>query len=81
MNKIILETVKNVVNINIDTITINNDNLDEDLIIYGLMSINYIRIIVSLEEEFKCEIPYYELSFNENNTVRKLYNLIEKLVD
>lgn len=50
-----------------------NENLEE----LGMDSIAYIRIIVALEEEFKCEIPEEKLLISEMNTVSKIYEIIK----
>ena len=56
--------------------TIVNSQLDDDLSELGMDSLAFIRIIVSLEEEFDCEIPDSKLLLSEMNTVNKIYKVL-----
>lgn len=43
-------------------------------------SITFIRIIVSIEEEFECEIPDVKLLITEMNTVNKILKVLTTIV-
>lgn len=53
--------------------------LDEDLSEKGMDSIAFINIIVSLEEEFECELPDEKLILSEMNTVNKIMDVLYEL--
>ena len=40
-------------------------------------SISFIQTIVSLEEEFECEIPDSKLLISEMNTVNKIIDVLQ----
>lgn len=42
-------------------------------------SITFIRIIVSLEEEFECETPDSKLLLTEMNTVYKMFEVLQSI--
>ncbi len=41
----------------------------------------FIRIVVSLEEEFECEMPDSKLLLTEMNTISKMTDVISAVVD
>ena len=41
-----------------------------------MSSIDFVRIIVGLEEEFDCEIPDSKLLISEMDTISKMYQAI-----
>ena len=45
-----------------------------------MSSIDYIRIVVALEEEFECQIPNSKLLLSEMNTMSKMYQVIVQCV-
>lgn len=53
---------------------------NDDLTAYGLDSISFIKLVVLLEETFNCEVPDSKLLISEMNTVKKILEVIEKLV-
>lgn len=53
--------------------------LNEDLTSVGMDSITFISIIVSLEEEFDCEIPDEKLLLSEMNTIQKIIDVLHSL--
>lgn len=75
----ILKRIVEKINANISEYNISDSQLDEDLLNFGLDSITFIKIIVSLEEEFDCEIPDEKLLIKEMNTLRKIYDVISTL--
>ena len=52
---------------------------DEDLSVMGMDSMEFVTIVVALEEEFDCEIPDEKLLISELNTVNKIYEVIKEL--
>ena len=67
----IIEIIKKFVDIDINELDYDTDFLD-----FGMDSITFIKLIVKLEEEFKCEIPDSKLIITEMNSVRKVYDVI-----
>lgn len=45
----------------------------------GMDSMEFVTIVVALEEEFDCEIPDEKLLISELNTVNKIYEVIKEL--
>ena len=72
----ILEIINNNMNENIPR----SNDFNYDLEAAGLESIDFIRIVVALEETFGCEIPDEKLILGEMNTVEKIYELIVTLL-
>ena len=52
------------------------EQCEDDLLEYGMDSIRFIQIIVSLEEEFECEVPDSKLILVEMNTINKIYDVL-----
>lgn len=60
---------------------ITEENLDLSLDKAGLDSIDFIHIIVAIEEEYECEIPDSKLLFAELDTVEKIHMLLCSLAE
>lgn len=63
-----------------DTVVITEDMLELDIFEMGMDSIGFIRTIVSLEEEFSCEIPDEKILFTEMNTVSKILDVLSQVI-
>ena len=80
MKKITKTKIIEIINLNVTNgvvLTIDQDN--ENLSELGMDSICFIQIIVSLEEEFECEIPDDKLIFSEMNTINKIYKVLKDI--
>ncbi len=75
MDKNILEKICQIVNLNIESEELGIEQIDVDLSLIGMSSIDFIRIVVALEEEFECQIPDSKLLISELNTVLKMYQV------
>lgn len=79
MKDITTTKIIEVLNKNIDNSPINIENLDRDLSEIGVDSMQFITIIVALEEEFECEIPDEKLLISEMNTVNKIIEILQDI--
>lgn len=79
MKQITTETVLTVLNGFLKEATITPDQVDADLSELGMDSITFIQIVVSLEEEFECEIPDSKLLISEMNTVNKIMEVLNSI--
>ena len=79
MKKVTLEKIIDILNTNIENANITAEQADQDLREFGLDSIIFIHTIVSLEEEFDCEIPDEKLFLLELNTVNKMYEVLTSI--
>ena len=52
---------------------------ENDLTQFGMDSISFIKMIVSLEEVFECQIPDEKLLLTEMNTTNKIIDVLRKL--
>lgn len=80
MDIVILERICQIINLNIESGELSINQIDEDLFSIGMSSIDYIRIVVALEEEFECQIPNSKLLLSEMNTMSKIYQVIVQCV-
>lgn len=76
MKHINMDKVLSVLNSILNDNDVTLDQLNVDLSEFGMDSIVFIQIIVSLEEEFECEIPDSKLLISEMNTVNKIYQAL-----
>lgn len=60
----------------IPNLSISENQFDEDLTVLGMDSISFIRLVVNLEDEFKCEISDSQLLISEMNTVNKIVSVL-----
>ncbi len=79
MKKIIKNKIFEIVNANVENSAITTDHGNLDLSEFGMGSIQFIQLIVSLEEEFECEIPDSKLLISEMNTVNKIYKVLTSI--
>lgn len=79
MKEITATKVIEILNANIENAEVTEDKLDEDLSELGMDSITFIKIIVALEEEFKCEIPDSKLLIGEMNTANKIFQVLKDI--
>jgi len=79
MKEITVEKVIDILNASIEDAEITEDKLDVDLSELGMDSITFIKIVVTLEEEFKCEIPDSKLLIGEMNTVNKIVKALKDI--
>lgn len=79
MKEVTKEKILEIVNANIEKALISNEQTDDDLSTLGMDSITFIRIIVSLEEEYECEVPDSKLLLTEMNTVNKMYEVLTSI--
>lgn len=79
MKEITKEKIVEIININMENAEILIEQAEEDLSNLGMDSIAFIRIIVSLEEEFECEVPDSKLLLTEMNTVNKIYEVLTSI--
>jgi len=72
MKEITVKNILKVLNVNIENSEITQQQINEDLTTIGMDSITFVKVIVSLEEEFECEIPDSKLLISEMNTINKI---------
>lgn len=75
-----LKEILDIVQMQLDNYNIGVEQKDDDLAEYGLNSIIFIRIIVTIEEAFSCEIPDSKLIMSEMNTVGKIINTLNSIL-
>ena len=76
----IQRTVIEIINNNMENAILENQ-IDDDLSQLGMDSINFIRIVVALEEVFDIEIPDEYLLITEMNTITKMVQVIIETLD
>lgn len=76
MKEVTKEKILEIINANIENGAVTPEQYDNDLSELGMDSIRFIHIIVSLEEEFECEVPDSKLLLTEMNTVNKIYDVL-----
>lgn len=73
--------ILDIVNANIENTAITNEQADEDLSLFGMDSITFIKIIVDLEETFKIEIPDEKLLITEMGTLNKIVEVVLNVLE
>lgn len=73
------EKILEIVNLCIGNSIITSEQYDEDLQMFGMDSLIFIRIIVALEEELECEVPDSKLILTEMNTINKIYDVLTNI--
>ena len=68
-----------VVNSILENSNLSEQQLDEDLTMQGMTSMAFIKIIVTLEEEFDCEIPDSKLLIQEMNSIKKILTVLGEI--
>lgn len=81
MRKVSIEKIINILNKCIEGANITTEQVNDSLLILGMDSISFIKTIVSIEEEFDCEIPDSKLVVAEMDTVEKIYAILCSLYD
>ena len=81
MKNEIIERLIPILNSSIEDLEIDDSRSDIDLLELGMDSITFVNIIVSIEEEFKCEIPDENLLLREMNTVNKITDAIASVLE
>ncbi|HCL01602.1 MAG TPA: hypothetical protein DHW61_04170 [Lachnoclostridium phytofermentans] len=76
MNEVSVESIFEIVNINIENATIGIEQGDDDLSQLGMDSISFIKIVVALEEAFEIEIPDEKLLITEMGTINKMFEVV-----
>ena len=80
MDKETLNSIINIVNATLPSnLLLDIQNINYDLETIGIDSLSFIQIIVAIEDEFECEIPYSKIIVNELNTIKKIYSIISAL--
>ena len=79
MKEITVEKVIEILNANIENAEVTGDKLDENLSEIGMDSLIFIKLIVSLEEKFECEIPDSKLLIGEMNTANKIFRVLKDI--
>lgn len=74
-NNAVLEKIIEIINLHLEE-EITKEQFDEDLTKLGMDSIIFIRIVVTLEEEFDCEIPDDELLMMKMGTVNEIMKVL-----
>ena len=72
----IISNVLEIINSQIEDVTIQMNQIDKDLNSLGIDSIKFIQLIVALEETFKIEFPDEYLIPSEMGTVNKISNIV-----
>lgn len=81
MKKVKKEDVINLVEKICSNIKFENDMLDNNLEDYGIDSLNFIKLLVVLEEEFDIDLPIDVISLEKFNTVNKIYFMLKEFVN
>lgn len=79
MNEIIVGKVISVLNEVLEC-EITKEQMDVNLSKFSMDSIAFIRIVVSLEELFNCEIPDSNLIISEMDTMRKMCDVLTGVI-
>ena len=79
MKEISAAKVIDVINANIEKISLTSEQLDVNLTELGMDSYAFIRVIVGLEEAFDCEIPDSKLIISEMDTVEKIIAVLQEI--
>lgn len=78
MKKVELNKILDIIN-KIGDLCIACDQINDNLVDFGMDSIKFVQIVVGLEEEFECEIPDSKLLIIEMDTVQKIFNVLQEL--
>lgn len=77
----ISNTILDIINQNIEDADITLDQLDDDLLKYGMDSIKFISIVIALETAFEIEYPDNLLLISQSNTLNKLAGIVFKALE
>ena len=73
MQKISIENIMTVFNTFVESVELNQNDMDTDIASFGIDSLTFIRLIVMLEEEFGIDFPDEHLIASETNTINKIF--------
>ena len=76
MNEITIQSIIDIINAS-GSLNISIEQVHDNLIDLGMDSITFVQIVVTLEEEFECEIPDAKLLATEMDTVQKIFNVLK----
>ena len=74
------EKIIDIIN-NTSNLKIKKNQIHETFESLGIDSIEYVRIIVELEDYYECEFPDEKLFIREINTVEKIVNILGVLLN
>ncbi len=77
MKEIDIQRVLHILNNVIEKYCFTKEQFDDDLTKYGMNSIEFIRVIVALEDEFKIEFPDDYLIFERLNSINKIIQALK----
>ena len=80
MEKVSVEEIINVIN-ELKNITVSSEQIEENLSDLGMDSISFIQMVVRLEEVFSCDIPDSNLFVAKMDTVKKIKDVLESVID
>lgn len=80
MNILSKESLSKIINNILKDQIITPQRFDDDFENYGVDSISFIKIIVSVEDAYNIEIPDSKLIYSELNSVNKMFDTILPLV-
>ena len=81
MKKDILNKVLEILNANLENITLTLAQVDADLSEFGMDSMAFIRVIVALEDAFAVEFPDEKLLMTEMSTPAKIAEVLSAVYD
>lgn len=73
------EKLLKIINENLFNENITEEMKDIDFREFGIDSLTFVKIVVSLEKEFNCEVPDSYLIIDSMNTVNKMKEVINYL--
>ncbi len=80
MQKNDIDRIINIVKVALEIEELSESILEDNLQDLGLESFAFIRIIVSLEDEFGIEIPDELLYMEQLDTISKIVNVVERIL-
>lgn len=80
MKKVELDKILDIIN-KIEGLHITSTQINDNLVDLGMDSIKFVQVVVSLEEEFECEIPDSKLLITELDTVQKMHDVLQALYE
>ena len=76
--KMVIDEVKKIV---CETLEISDIDVDDDLVKIGMNSIEFVKIIVYVEESFDIEFPDELLALSKMNSIRSIYEVVKHVLD
>lgn len=77
----ILDKILEIVNGNVENFELTPDQYDTDLSLLGMDSINFITIVIALEEAFGIEIPDEYLLITMLGTINKMKSVVLSVLE